>query len=227
MRNHILLNKTVYVVRGAGSNVGNAPGCLELEFWNFMIEELDEFNGQVCVNYCLNRRRVLDGEQLPHANKAHKFRRLVLEINELAKNVEVFELEFHFVCYITGEGLNVELVLLLEFQCRLDRYRRRVQAVQVWRVRRVCSRRLLLYHLLPFAFDHIISKKAKFNESFSKSESERQSTFPNHLRTYLFLFLRPTVNVSLSYFVFLFVSPGFNCEIRSSAMFLSAFDLSS
>lgn len=43
--------------------------------------------------------------------------------------------------------------------------------------------------------------------------------------TYLFFFLRLTAKLSLSFFVFLFVSP-FISEIRSSPMFLSALPFS-
>ena len=52
-------------------------------------------------------------------------------VNQLAQNVEVFELEFHFICNSTGKLLNTQLMLLLKFQGLLNGHGGGIKRAQI------------------------------------------------------------------------------------------------
>ena len=60
MTQNVFLYQVGNVISGAGSDVGKAPGSLELELRDLMMKKLQEDWNQVCIDYGLDRRILLN-----------------------------------------------------------------------------------------------------------------------------------------------------------------------
>jgi len=106
---HVLLYQIVDVVRGARRHIGQAPGSLELELGDFVVEELDEDVDEVGVDHLLDGGNVLDRKQLPHSDQSEKLNLRVLVEEQALELVELVDLELHLVSNCDDELLELDL----------------------------------------------------------------------------------------------------------------------
>jgi hypothetical protein len=135
-----------------------------------MVQQPYEDLREICIDDCLNRWRVLYRQQLPYSNQTQQLCGLIIVKDELTQNVEVLQIELHFVGHVTRERLDVDLVLLLELQRLLNCHGLRIDLTEVYLTvsscgltRAICRisicHRLLSLNLTPFLFHHFLSIK--------------------------------------------------------------------
>ena len=92
MLKNVFFDQITNVVVGSRSNVGQAPGSLELELWNLVVQQLNEDLNQVGVYNWLDWRVVLDREQTSQSNQCEQLHVQVFAVDHLAQVGKVSEL---------------------------------------------------------------------------------------------------------------------------------------
>lgn len=93
MRQHVFFNQIANMVRGAGGDVGQTPGSLELELRNLVMQQGNVNWDQVGVDDWLYWRLVFDGKESPHANQGKQLNSQVIRIDHLDQFVEIGHLQ--------------------------------------------------------------------------------------------------------------------------------------
>ena len=70
MRNYVLFDECMYVLRATACNVGQAPRSLETEFRYFMLQKVNEDRDQICINNRLDGWIVFDRKQSAQSNRS-------------------------------------------------------------------------------------------------------------------------------------------------------------
>jgi len=84
MIENVLFDEVIHMISGSWCDIGKAPCCFKLEFWNFIMQKLNKDLNKVCINNSLNRWGILNRKKSSQTHTRHQLDCLILIVYHFA-----------------------------------------------------------------------------------------------------------------------------------------------